>query len=172
MQPKRNHLPERRGPAHHAPVAIHNEPIVVQVNICTKDRRPILACDAVHSLCRDVWKSADFWRVGLYMIMPDHIHLFCTPGRTPATSLKQWVSFWKSRIASKCPLDAIAKETDNRSSIADKLWQRDYWDTQMRSREHYEEKLSYVRLNPVRKNLVSSTEEWPYQGVIHPIQWL
>ncbi len=53
-----------------------------------------------------------------------------------------------------------------------KLWQRDYWDTQMRSREHYDEKLSYVRLNPVRKALVATPEEWPYQGNIYDVHWL
>jgi REP element-mobilizing transposase RayT len=53
-----------------------------------------------------------------------------------------------------------------------KLWQRDFWDTQMRSRAHYEEKLSYVRMNPVRKELVKTPEEWPYQGVIHEIRWM
>ena len=156
--------PRRQTPAHHAPIQRFNESIVIQVNVCTQDRREILACESVHGLCRTVWQEADYWRVGQYVIMPDHIHLFCTPARNPPTSLKQWVEFWKSRIASKWPLSEDGK--------SHKLWQRDYWDTQMRSRAHYEEKLSYVRLNPVRKDLVASADEWPYQGCLSDIQWL
>jgi putative transposase len=57
-----------------------------------------------------------------------------------------------------------------RRPAAFKLWQRDFWDTQMRDREHYDEKLAYVRMNPVRKGLVATPEEWPYQGVVHPIK--
>jgi REP element-mobilizing transposase RayT len=53
-----------------------------------------------------------------------------------------------------------------------KLWQRDFWDTQMRSREHYQEKLSYVRMNPVRKELVVRPEDWPYRGQVFPVAWL
>ena len=52
-----------------------------------------------------------------------------------------------------------------------KLWQRDFWDTQMRAREHYDEKWSYVRMNPVRKGMAGAPEEWLYQGEIHPLAW-
>ena len=157
----------RQRPAHHVPVECFNKPVIVQINVCTKDRLPVLASESGHCLCCEVWRLADFWRVGQYMIMPDHIHLFCTPGRYPATSLKQWVEYWKSRVASQW----VHTNTENRSPQPFKLWQRDYWDTQMRSREHYEEKLSYVRLNPVRKGLVASADDWPYQGRLHDICW-
>ncbi len=186
--------PHRHRPTHHAPVERFNEPVIVQVNVCTKDRQPILACEEGHRLCRDAWQAADFWRVGRYTIMPDHIHLFCTPGRVPTPSLQQWVEFWKSRIAARWPIDSdravadgtepVPPETERNgiggttsvSSVvpgnAFKLWQRDFWDTQMRSREHYEEKLAYVRMNPVRKKLVRTPEEWPYQGVINELAWM
>ena len=42
----------------------------------------------------------------------------------------------------------------------------------MRSRDHYEEQLAYVRMNPVRKELVRTPEEWPYQGVINELAWM
>ncbi len=42
----------------------------------------------------------------------------------------------------------------------------------MRDRKHYDEKLSYVRMNPVRKGLVQNPPDWPFQGEIHPIIWL
>ena len=42
----------------------------------------------------------------------------------------------------------------------------------MRDRAHYEEKLSYVRLNPVRKGLVANWEEWPYRGKVFDLEWL
>lgn len=155
--------PRRHRPAHHSPVQRFNEPIVVQVNVCTQGRRAVLACESGHALCRKIWQEADYWQVGQYVIMPEHIHLFCTPGRNPPTSLRQWVEFWKSRIASQWP------RGEGENSI--KLWQRDFWDTQMRSRAHYEEKLSYVRLNPVRQKLVESADEWPYQGCLSDMIW-
>lgn len=187
---------ERRHPAHHAPVEKFNESVLVQVNVCTKNRWPVLACAAGHQCCREIWAAADFWRVGQYVIMPDHIHLFCAPGRQPMPNLKEWVEYWKAQIAARWPMSArsgtvssVANEgmdgtepvppkngnTNSRGATQTvpsfKLWQRDFWDTQMRSRAHYEEKLSYVRMNPVRKELVCAPEKWPYQGVIFPICW-
>jgi hypothetical protein len=41
----------------------------------------------------------------------------------------------------------------------------------MRNRIEYEEKLTYVRENPLRKQLVVQTDEWPYQGRIHDLWW-
>jgi len=176
---------ERRRPAHHAPVERFNEPVIVQVSVCTKARRPVLACEAAHLLCREVWQASDFWRVGQYVIMPDHIHLFCAPGRSPMPSLKQWVEYWKGQIAARWPVagssggptSVSAVRTDGTADGTEvgppgfKLWQRDFWDTQMRSREHYNEKLSYVRMNPVRKGLVNEPKAWPYQGQVFPIAW-
>jgi hypothetical protein len=41
----------------------------------------------------------------------------------------------------------------------------------MRNRIEYEEKLAYVRENPLRKKLVEKAEDWPYQGRIYDLQW-
>jgi len=174
--------PARRHPAHHAPIERFNEPVVVQVNVCTQNRQPVLACDAIHRICREVWQSADFWHVGTYVIMPDHIHLFCSPGRISMPSLRQWVEYWKGQIAKRFSggTTSVSSEEMKSAKTADtevgppdvfKLWQRDFWDTQMRSREHYDEKMAYVRLNPVRKGLANTREDWPYQGEVFPLAW-
>jgi REP element-mobilizing transposase RayT len=90
--------------------------------------------------------------------MPDHIHAFGTPGLVPMPSLKTWVAYWKRLVSEACPQ-------------VDRLWQRDFWDLQMRSYAHYVERRSYVRENPVRKGLVPSVRDWPYQGELHTIEW-
>ena len=177
--------PERRRPAHHPPIERFNEPVIVLVTVCAKDRIPVLACDAVHRVCRDIWQAADFWRVGRYVIMPDHVHLFCAPGRTPMPSLRQWVEFWKSRIARRVSLisggptsaSAIPENPDGVEPVPPgdrktvKLWQRDFWDTQIRSRAHYDEKWSYVRMNPVRRGVAQMPDDWPFQGEVFPLAW-
>ena len=191
--------PDRRRPAHHPPIERFNEPIIVLATVCTQRRQPVLACDAVHRQCREIWQAADFWRAGRYVIMPDHVHLFCAPGRIPMPGLRQWVEFWKSQIArrvvlisggptsvsafsGKNPDDAEVGPPKNRgpdgvepvlpeSRKSVKLWQRDFWDTQMRSRAHYDEKWAYGRMNPVRQGLVRSPDEWPFQGEVFPLAW-
>ncbi|MCX7916496.1 MAG: hypothetical protein N3A53_09385, partial [Verrucomicrobiae bacterium] len=51
------------------------------------------------------------------------------------------------------------------------LWQRDFWDTQLRRGESYSAKWEYVRYNPVRAGLVSDPADWPYQGELNILEW-
>ncbi|MDA7867308.1 hypothetical protein N9B57_05150 [Verrucomicrobia bacterium] len=55
------------------------EATIVFVTVKTKKRHPWLAQDTVHSLLRDSWSNATNWLVGSYLLMPDHLHLFCAP---------------------------------------------------------------------------------------------
>ena len=51
------------------------------------------------------------------------------------------------------------------------IFQRDQWDTQLRTGESYASKWEYVRNNPVRKCLVARADDWPYQGELNILQW-
>jgi putative transposase len=94
------------------------------------------------------------------MIMPDHIHLFCAPGEFPPIPLAPWVKFWKSQAARFWPEKGDAP-----------VWQRDFWDTQLRRGDNYTEKWHYVVSNAVRAGLVQRAEDWPYQGELNVLRW-
>jgi hypothetical protein len=76
--------------------------------------------------------------------MPDHLNLFCAPGTQISEPLLPWVSFWKSESARGWP---------HPQNIP--IWQRHFWDTQLRRGQSYDEKWEYVLANPVRAGLVS-----------------
>ncbi len=103
--------------------------------------------------------AADQWRVGRYVIMPDHIHLFCAP-TADAVSLQNWMAYWRSLT------------TRALGEAKGALWQREFWDRQLRRQESYAEKWEYVRYNPVRAGLADSPEDWPYQGELNCLEWL
>ena len=44
------------------------------------------------------------------------------------------------------------------------LWQPEFFDHLLRSKESYREKWAYVRENPVRAGLVDDADKWPYAG--------
>ena len=56
-----------------------DQPTIVFVTICSRKRRSQLANDSVHNALVESWSTAVAWLVGFYLIMPDHIHLFCAP---------------------------------------------------------------------------------------------
>jgi putative transposase len=105
---------------------------------------------AVQSDLVRLWREeATAWLVGFYLLMPDHLHLFCAPWDLHF-DIDQWITFWKRQFTRRHP-------DQNRA------WQRRAFHRRMRDRAEYEEKLAYVRENPLRKKLVTTPEEWPFQ---------
>ena len=171
--------PSRHRPAHQPAVESGNQAILMFVTVCTKDRRAVLANPRVHEALLATWASARDWRVGRYVIMPDHVHFFCAPGRHDYPALSKWMAYWKSLVVRKekgfGPL-AIPHGPGGTGPSMGKygpalVWQRDYWDRQLRSGESYSEKWAYVRANPVRAGLAARPEEWPYQGEMCELRW-
>jgi hypothetical protein len=80
------HKPCRKRPAHFPAVTVGFKSIIIFLTVCTRQRKPLLANDEAAQLIIEAWQAANFWRVGRYVIMPDHIHLFCGPNTfSPAT---------------------------------------------------------------------------------------
>ena len=149
----------RRHPIHLPPSERHNRSIIIFVTVCTSHRRKILATPESHEAIRGAWALAMTWLVGRYVILPDHVHFFCTPEEFAASSLKAWMRYWKSIV------------TRNLCEIGETVWQRHHWDCPLRRGESYDEKWEYVRSNPVRHGLISLTEAWLYQGELNELRW-
>ena len=159
-RPSKDLLPNRSRPAHTPIIEDGNRAVIVHVTVCTKDRKSVLAKRECVDAIVDAWTQADHWLIGRYVIMPDHIHLFCTPGVHQYPPVRRWVEYWKSVAATHWPHPEDGK-----------LWQRDCWDRQLRSGESYSVKWDYVRRNPVRANLVTDPDDWPWQGELNVLMW-
>jgi REP element-mobilizing transposase RayT len=152
-------LPQRKHPIHPPPIDRQNRTVIIFLTVCTKTRQKILASPSMNFSVVQAWNAPGHWAVGRYVIMPDHIHLFCAPGIWPAVPLAGWVRHWKTRVCNA----TYAK--------AGTFWQRDFWDTQLRRGESYSRKWEYARNNPVRAGLVRQPEDWPYQGELNVLRW-
>jgi len=149
-------LPQRHRPAHGVQIAL-GEPAIVWLTVCTKDRHPWLNDRNVHKDLVQIWQAADVRLIGRYILMPDHLHLFCSP-RDLNYTLDAWVKYWKSQF-SKSALNPVWK------------WQAGHWDTRLRRHESYSEKWIYSMQNPVRAGLVARSEDWPFQGELNELRW-
>jgi REP element-mobilizing transposase RayT len=71
--------PGRRTPAK----GVHNSlggPNWVFLTVCTEKRGRWLAQPSVQRALNNIWKhTATAWLVSDYLLMPDHMHLFCAP---------------------------------------------------------------------------------------------
>ena len=111
-------LPKRKIPAHYCVHADGGKPAIVYVTVCTDKRKNILCRPNAYRLLLKAWGAADSWVVGRYMIMPDHIHLFCSPDTLYSSGLEKWVQYWKAIVSREWP-----------SPKEKPLWQKSFWDT-------------------------------------------
>jgi putative transposase len=129
----------------------------VLLTVNTENRSSWLANEDARQHLDAVWRSADAWLVGDYLLMPDHLHLVCAP-RDPSFSIEEWITYWK-------------REFRRRHGRSDWRFQSRGWHHRLRNGESYTEKWHYVQMNPVRKGLVKDPTDWPYKGRIHNLLW-
>ncbi|MCX6996388.1 MAG: transposase [Kiritimatiellaeota bacterium] len=130
----------------------------------TRKRCPSLAGQAAADIIIAEWRNArrrHGWGIGRYVIMPDHVHFFCVmmpmEPQQASQPLADMMQAWKQWTAKRLARQLL---------IPTPIWQEEFFDHVLRSADSYAEKWTYVRENPVRKGLVISAEDWPWQGSI------
>jgi len=85
------------------------------------------------------------WWPYLFLLMPDHLHaLLSFP--PSGKRLQLIVNKWKEWVAKEIGI----------------IWQRDFFEHRLRQDESRRLKADYILQNPVRKQLVSQPEQWPF----------
>ena len=132
------------------------------VTTCTFQRRRILTSAPIAAILADELERArdrHGWAVGRYVIMPDHVHFFCS-AEFDAKPLPGFMQSWKQWTSKRIACD---------SKIAGGIWQAEFFDHVLRSSESYSQKWDYVRENPVRAGFVNDADDWPWQGKIEDL---
>lgn len=138
---------------------IHVPAPIFYITCCVGKRQPVLVTGIVAAVLTEAWRSASDiygWRIGRYVVMPDHVHFFASCGGDETHDLSKFMGSWKRwtrRGIRECGLPAF-------------VWQREFFDHVLRSSESYSQRWEYVYQNPVRAGLVVRAEDWPDQGEV------
>jgi len=87
-----------------------------------------------------------------YCLMPDHLH-FLAEGLDPASDLLHLVKSFKIKTGRRCA-----------AQVPRILWQRGFYEHILRPGENPESVAWYIWLNPVRKQMVSRAQDYPFSG--------
>jgi len=93
------------------------------------------------------------------VVMPDHVHLLLTPLRDLDGNLYSLVEILQG-IKS-----ASAHSLNRALGRSGPVWQEESFDHVLRSEESFEEKIEYIRQNPVRAGLVRKAEDYRWLWV-------
>jgi REP element-mobilizing transposase RayT len=129
------------------------KPIFVTFNTDDHWVLPLEGRDIVLDSCRrDHLKTMD---LHIAVIMPDHVHLILTPlaNRDRMCMYPLSEILWAIKSAS-------AHRINKSLGRKGKVWQDEYFDNAIARSESLQQKIKYVRQNPVRAGLVSRAEDY------------
>ncbi len=97
------------------------------------------------------------YRLHAAVVMPDHAHLILTPLTDKAKAAVVTLAEIMSGIKG-----TSSHRINKRLQRSGRLWQEESFDRVLRSSEKLDEKIEYVRNNPLRKGLVLTTEDYEW----------
>jgi putative transposase len=98
-------------------------------------------------------RTAGAYLLHEFVLMPDHLHLLLTPGRT--ATLEKAIQLIKG---------GSSYEIHKRRGHQMEIWQPGFREWTVRDLRDFRVKAQYIRNNPVVAKLVDSANQWPYSS--------
>ena len=137
--------------------------------VVTYQRRTFLCNDDVLLALRcaiDKTRAQYPFTIDAWVILPDHMHTIWTLPPDDADFAIRW-QLIKRYVTLACGAALHRPNLMTPSKIKHRestLWQRRYWEHQIRDDEDYAKHMDYVHFNPVKHGLVQSAVDWPHSS--------
>jgi putative transposase len=103
-----------------------------------------------------------------YVIMPEHIHLLISepPEGTPSTIMKIVKQRVSRTLRGKTimPPERLTVGSDTGADALLHFWEPRFYDFNVWSQKKKVEKIHYMHMNPVKRNLVAHPKDWPWSS--------
>ena len=108
------------------------------------------------------------------VVLPDHLHAIWRMPAEDGDYAKRW-RLIKGAFSRAVP--AGERVSASRQRRAERgIWQRRYWEHQIRDEEDLARHVDYIHFNPVKHGLVARARDWPHSsfhrfvaaGLLHP----
>lgn len=140
---------------HRLPLEYYRGEIAISFTLCIKGRVSAFTRKAVVDPLIDILAnsaSRESCQVPVYCYMPEHQHLILL-GTEPHSDIWKALCEYKQRSGFWLSLN-----------LPGIRWQKDFHDHIMRARDDLAGHVRYILENPVRKELVSNWQEYPFSG--------
>ncbi len=108
-------------------------------------------------------------------VLPDHLHAVWRMPKGDADYAKRW-GLIKGLFSRAYPVAARSASKIKKREKG--IWQRRYWEHQIRDDPDLQSHIDYIHYNPVKHGLVTQVKDWPYSSFhryVHegllPIDW-
>ena len=142
------------------------------------DRKQTLLLDHADTLKKVIVKvqANHPFEIDAIVVLPEHLHCIWTMPVDDGDYSTRW-SLIKSNFSRALPKEEGI--SDSRVSKRERgIWQRRFWEHQIRDDADYQRHVDYIHINPVKHGYVGQVKDWPHssfhrdveQGLL-PIDW-
>ncbi len=137
------------------------------LTVVTHHRRPLFADDHARRLLRDAIEATRLalpWTTEAMVLLPDHLHMLW---RLPDndTDYSRRISAMKKRFTRAYLATGGAEgriSPSQRRQRSRGVWQKRFWEHQIRNARDYHMHVDYIHTNPVKHSHVDFPRDWPY----------
>ncbi|HEY5602579.1 MAG TPA: transposase [Gammaproteobacteria bacterium] len=135
--------------------------------VVTHHRQPLLTEPKSRLSLRQTIMEVRFshpFKVDAWVLLPDHMHCIWTLPENDHDFSKRWglikAGFTK-KVGRLFYREELASDSrrDHREAT---IWQRRFWEHQIRDETDYQRHMDYIHFNPVKHGLVKQVKDWPY----------
>ena len=130
-------------------------------------RQPLLCQDEVRHALRqsiNLVREKHPFEIHAWVLLPDHLHcIWQLPPRDEDYS-KRW-SWIKRLVSQEIPHITYDPKLITQSKYKRRestLWQRRFWEHEIRDQHDFNRHMDYIHWNPVKHGLVDRVVDWPY----------
>ncbi len=130
-------------------------------------RQSILCEPAIRGALREAIESVRARRpfaIDAWVLLPDHLHCIWTLPQDDADFSGRWLQI-KRQVSLRCRdgyrharLLTASREKHRESTV----WQRRFWEHQIRDDADFARHVDYIHYNPVKHGYVTAVADWPY----------
>ena len=135
--------------------------------IVAHQRRPIFCNPAIRSSLAQAIQFVRDTRpfvVDAWVLLPDHMHCIWTLPEGDADYATRWLAlkrYVSSDVGRRLQESAFMDPSQHHRREAN-LWQRQFWEHQLRDEGDFERHMDYIHFDPVKHRHVERVRDWPH----------
>lgn len=133
--------------------------------VTTMRRQPVLTEEPFRNALRDAIRQIQAthpFDIDAWVLLPDHLHCLWTLPEGDAGFALRWSKI-KRLVSQQCGIHANGASSASRTMRRESsLWQRRFWEHQIRDDCDFERHADYIHWNPVKHGLAERAADWPY----------
>ncbi|MBI5677728.1 MAG: transposase [Planctomycetes bacterium] len=135
--------------------------------VVTYKRKKILCHEANVTLIKEAFQHVikrHIFRIRAFVLLPDHIHCIWSLPENDNNFSMRW-RLIKGYFSRYCKSEYKKFQSTSRQNKGERgIWQRRFWEHQIRNEVDFIKHVEYIHFNPVKHGLVKSPIDWPYSS--------